>query len=474
MKSEMKPLRILEIGSGFAVGCLGGTGIWALGLAPPVTAVALGGLYGLLFALLVLQKAAGPGSGLLWGLGYALLLWLAGPAGLFPLIGGVPAMGMLETARAQFPELVAYLLFFGAPLGLTLGLLGSLRPAPEQARFSLPRALLVGGAAGVAGGWAFGRWMAQVDFFPLISGLVNSNSAMVGVTLHFAIAVFIGASYGMLFQRDVRGPGSSLGWGLAYGIFWWFLGPLTLLPVLVGDPVDWSYQHAGSALLFGSLLGHAIYGLLIGLIYAALDRLWVLFFYESDPINREPEGPATRTLLSLGRGAVASLAGGLLFGLVMVAVGELPEVASLVGGSSPLLGFAVHMTIGALIGMSYGILFRRESPDVGSSIAWGLLYGLVWWFVGRLTLFPILLGGSFTWTPGAAEAGLPSLIGHLIYGAATAGAFLLLERRHADWQSLDPRIAARELRRQRPAGTPAPALWLFVLGLGIMLPIILV
>ncbi len=473
MSTKVVSSRVTTLVSGFVVGCLGGAGIWALGLAAPVTGVALGGLYGLLFALLIARKAVGPGSGLLWGLGYALLLWLAGPAGLFPLMGGASEVGMLETARAHFPELVAYLLFFGLPLGLTLGLLGSLRPIPGQARFNLPRALLVGGVAGVVGGWAFGRWMAKVDFFPLISDLVNSDSPVVGMTLHFAIAIFIGASFGMLFQRDVRGLGSSLGWGLAYGIFWWFLGPLTLLPILGGDSVDWTYQHAGSALLFGSLIGHAIYGLLIGLIYAGLDRLWVLFFYESDPINREPEGPAMRTLLSLSRGAVASLAGGLLFGLVMVAVGELPKVASLVGGSSPLLGFAVHMVIGTLIGMSYGALFRQESPDVGSSIAWGLLYGLVWWFVGQLTLFPILLGGSFTWTPAAADAGLPSLIGHLIYGAATAGMFLLLERRHADWQRLDPRIAARESRRQRPAGTPAPALWLFVLGLGVMLPIIL-
>jgi uncharacterized membrane protein YagU involved in acid resistance len=458
--------------AGLLIGCLGGAVIWAIGLTSLVGGVALGGLYGLIFTLLAARRTVSPGAGLLWGLGYALLLWLAGPAGLFPLLdSGAPAMGMLGTARAHFPDLAAYLLCFGLPLGVTLGIFGSLRPPPGHARFSLPRALVVGGTAGVVGGWAFGKWMAQVDFFPLIAGLVGSSSVMVGMTLHFTIAVIIGASFAVLFQRDVRGLGSCLGWGLGYGIFWWFLGPLTLLPILLGSTPDWSYERGAS--LFGSLVGHIIYGLLLGLVYAALDRLWVGFFYDTDPINREVEGPGIRTLHSLGWGAAASLAGGLLFSLVMVATGFLPQVASLVGGSSPALGFVVHMGISALVGMSYGVLFAYEAPDFGSSVAWGLVYGLVWWFLGPLTLMPILLGGQFTWTTEAAAVALPSLIGHLIYGAATACTFLLLERRHAGWLRLDPRIAAREARRQRPVGTPAPALWLFVLGLGVMLPIML-
>jgi uncharacterized membrane protein YagU involved in acid resistance len=464
----MNSSRTTTATAGLVVGCLGGAVIWALGLGSFVTGVVLGGLYGLLFVLLVARRAVSPGAGLLWGLGYALLLWLFGPAGLSPLLDGAQAMGMLDTARAHFPELVAYLLCFGLPLGIW----GGLHPLPGQPRFSLPRALIVGGTAGVVGGWAFGRWMAQVDFFPLIADMVNSDSAMVGMTLHFVIAVVIGASFGVLFQRDVRGLGSCLGWGLAYGFFWWFLGPLTLLPLLRGDPLDWTYEHGSD--LFGALVGHVIYGLLVGLIYAALDRLWVGFFHGSDPINREVEGPGIRTLHSLGWGAAASLAGGLLFSLVMVATGFLPKVASLVGGSSPILGFVIHMGISTLIGMSYGVLFNYEAPDFGSGVAWGSVYGLAWWFIGPLTLMPILLGGPLTWTTEAAGAALPSLIGQLIYGAATACAFLLLERRHADWLRLDPRIAAREARRRRPVGTPAPALWLFVLGLGVMLPIMLV
>ena len=457
---------------GVVVGALGGT--ISRGFVPAGFAVGAlpGATYGLVFAICCARRAFSPGAGLVWGLGYAFLAWVAVPAGILPVAMRVmPAMGMLDTARSHFPELVAYILCLGTPLGIALGSLSAFQPGPQRQRFSFARALIVGGGAGIVGGWAFGKWMEQTNFFPLIAGLVDSTSPMVGMSLHFTFAVIIGATFGLLFQHDIRGYGSSMGWGVGYGLLWWFLGPLTILPIWLRKPVDWSAARGSE--LFGSLVGHIIYGLIVGLLYAAVDRFWLRLFTESDPINREPEGPGLRVLLSLKWGAMASLAGGLLFSLVMVAVGFLPTVASLVGGVSAVLGFAVHMIISALIGMSYGLLFRHESPNFGSAIAWGLLYGLIWWFLGPLTLIPILLGRQFVWTIQAAGALLPLLVGYLIYGAATAFVFAVLERRHADWLLLDPRVAAREARRRRPVGTPAPALWLFVLGLGLLLPILL-
>jgi uncharacterized membrane protein YagU involved in acid resistance len=454
------------------VGALGGA--ISKGFVPAGFAVGAlpGAAYGLVFAVCCARRAVSPGAGLVWGLGYAFLTWVAVPAGILPVAMRImPAMGMLDTARGHFPELVAYVLCLGTPLGIALGSLSAFQHGPQKQRFSFARALFGGGGAGIVGGWAFGKWMEQVNFFPLIAGLVDSTSLMVGISLHFIFAVIIGATFGLLFQRDIRGYGSSMGWGVGYGLLWWFLGPLTIMPIWQGKPVDWSVARGGE--LFGSLVGHIIYGLIVGLVYAAVDRLWLRLFTDSDPINREPEGPGLRVLLSLQWGAVAGLAGGLLFTLVMVSVGSLPTVASLVGGVSPVLGFVVHMIISALIGMSYGLLFRYESPNFGSAISWGLLYGLIWWFLGPLTLMPILLGGQFVWTMQAADALLPSLVGHLIYGAATAFVFALLERRHADWLLVDPRLAAREARRRRPVGTAAPALWLFVLGLGLLLPILL-
>jgi len=426
-----------------ATGLLGGL---ALRIAIHTTVIngpVLGFVYGVVFALVFSNRALDRGSGFLWGLGYAMLLWLTVVTGSQVIAANLSAA--YQTNRDNIPALAGYILCFGAPLGLLLGALQEPHYRAQLAPFSIARAIIGGCVAGVVGGWAF--------------------------SLHILPALVAGISFGLLFQRDVRGYGASLAWGMAYGIFWWFLWPLTVLPLWKGQPLDWSVIRAGE--LFPTLISYIVSGLLIGLVYAIVDRLTVRFLTESDPIHREPEGPGLRFLRLVQWGALAGLAGGLLYALVLLATGSLPQIAAIVGGASPLLGFVVHLCISILLGVSYGLLFQREAPNLASGVCWGLVYGLIGWYVGPLTLFPLVSKGSLMWTGAEANAQFPSMVGHLIYGAVAAAAFWLLEHRHTGWLLLDPRIAAREKRLRRALGTSAPALWLFVLGTGVLLPILL-
>jgi hypothetical protein len=453
-----------------AAGAGGGALAASIGHSPLGRLAAAGAVFGLLFGLALGRRATSPGAGLIWGLGAGYLLWITLPALGVIFQGRAYSLGaMLSESRTRFPELVGCISLIGAPVGVCLGLRRAVRWR-AQGSFHWGRALVAGGAAGVLAALIFSRWMYEGDFYPLISGFGPLRSHAEAVIFHFLVACTIGGTFGLLFQTEVRNLGSAMGWGAAYSMFWWFLAQFTVFPLAAGAAVDWSAGRAAE--LFGPMVGHILFGIILGIVYSAVDAVWRRLFVDSDPLNRKRQGSGVNFLHSVGWGSAAGLAGGLIATPLMLhanAVGGMGR-----GTGLPLaVGILLHLLVSTLIGTSYGLLFRGETSNVAFGSLWGLLFGLLWWYAGALTLLPLLRTGECDWTPGAAAALFPSLVGHLLYGLVTANVFLAFERRYNRWLLADPRCAALEMRRIRPVVTPAPALCAFVIGLGVLLPLLL-
>ncbi|MGI8425847.1 MAG: hypothetical protein ACR2FO_03040 [Actinomycetota bacterium] len=127
--------------------------------------------------------------------------------------------------------------------------------------------LPAGIAGGLAGGLVFGTMMQMMGVIPMIAMLVGSESVMVGWIVHLAISAFIGASFAVLFGTKASAFGPAAGIGLAYGAAWWVLGPLLLMPAKLGMPL-----FMLNTMAWQSLMGHLMYGLVLGLVYAAVHR----------------------------------------------------------------------------------------------------------------------------------------------------------------------------------------------------------
>lgn len=134
------------------------------------------------------------------------------------------------------------------------------------------KSLKLGVYGGLAGGLVFGILMGMMGVLPMIGKMVGFPSTTAGFAVHLLISAVIGAGFAVLLGPIARELKGALGAGLGYGLAWWFLGPLTLMPLFMGMGfgVNWNVEAAAQAM--PSLMGHLIFGAVLGLTFNRLVR----------------------------------------------------------------------------------------------------------------------------------------------------------------------------------------------------------
>ena len=143
--------------------------------------------------------------------------------------------------------------------------------------------LVAGAIAGVAAGIVFGAMMqmmmaptpdgGSMPMMAMVAMVVGSQSIVVGWLYHLFNSAVIGAIFGWLLGPRVHGYGSGFGWGATYGFVWWILGGLVLMPVMLGMPAFAPLMMPEMRMVaVGSLVGHLVYGLILGGLYVAFAR----------------------------------------------------------------------------------------------------------------------------------------------------------------------------------------------------------
>lgn len=140
---------------------------------------------------------------------------------------------------------------------------------PTAPQPGLSTRLVAGVAGGLAGGVVFGVLMQVTGVIPDVAALVGRDSILVGWAVHMSIAAFVGTTYALLFGWFAVVLSISTLMGAFYGLVWWVLGGLTLMPLRLGmglfvlDSAAWQ-----------SLVGHVAYGLVLGAAHMMVGHLW--------------------------------------------------------------------------------------------------------------------------------------------------------------------------------------------------------
>ncbi len=137
--------------------------------------------------------------------------------------------------------------------------------------------------AGIAAGLVFGVMMqmmmaptpdgGQMPMMAMVAMSVRSDSLVVGWLYHLFNSAVIGAIFGWLCSRRVHGYSSAFLWGAGYGLFWWVLGALILMPIMLGMPTFAPLiMEPMRPVAMGSLIGHILFGLILGGVFVLLSR----------------------------------------------------------------------------------------------------------------------------------------------------------------------------------------------------------
>lgn len=143
--------------------------------------------------------------------------------------------------------------------------------------------LLHGALAGLVAGVVFGVMMqmmqaptpdgGSVPVMQMVAMVVRSDSIAVGWLYHLFNSALIGGLFAGLVGSRILGYGSGFIYGAIWGLVWWVLGGLILMPVLLGMPAFAPLRMAPMrGVAMGSLIGHLIYGLILGGVSVGLSH----------------------------------------------------------------------------------------------------------------------------------------------------------------------------------------------------------
>lgn len=155
--------------------------------------------------------------------------------------------------------------------GIAAGLLAGLVYGIVMQIVTMPAPMPAGGTPMSGAGGMPMSGESRVPMMAMVAQVVRSDSLVVGWIFLLIMGMAMGAVFAWAFgDRAVR-IGGGLAWGLLYGILWWALGTLVLMPILLGMPVFGPLTMASMRPgAMWSLASYLLSGPILGVAFACL------------------------------------------------------------------------------------------------------------------------------------------------------------------------------------------------------------
>ncbi|BCA96289.1 hypothetical protein TUM19329_26500 [Legionella antarctica] len=130
-----------------------------------------------------------------------------------------------------------------------------------------------GVVAGVIAGIVFTCFLVLSGMLETLGDIIDMPSKMGGLVVHAVMSIGGGIAFAIILGWLIKSWFSAFFFGLLFGLGMWIAGPMTLLPFLSsGVPLFINWSIEGIKQNIPPLIGHLVYGLVLGVVYFAFTR----------------------------------------------------------------------------------------------------------------------------------------------------------------------------------------------------------
>lgn len=130
-----------------------------------------------------------------------------------------------------------------------------------EERVSFSTSLKASVIGGIVAGIIFGIVMHMMGMIPMIASMMGSESVVVGWIIHMIISLIFGLGFGVMALKSK----SIYLLGIIYGIILWVIGPLVIMPMMMGMGTNLMQAFTPDMLM--SLMTHIGFALILSFVY---------------------------------------------------------------------------------------------------------------------------------------------------------------------------------------------------------------
>jgi len=128
-------------------------------------------------------------------------------------------------------------------------------------------------------------------------------------------------------------------------------------------------------------------------------------------------------------GIVSGVIAGFVTGLMTQKMGIFSNLGMMMGAPGPVSGFFLQLILCGVIGLIFALVFYKWTKRFFPSVIWGIVYGIIGWFLGTLTLCRMLIGVPVSWSSSTMMEHTPLLMSQLVFGLVLGVSYFWLRHR---------------------------------------------